>query len=128
MKLNDSVVISETTEDSSLDHKHKCKYLGHCGDSLKTTLDPETGTTTTSNTSELILSIERKQTQDLILIDYSASNVTHVYNPLEYASETHTQYVRQYGNGPKKVMFLGMNPGPFGMAQNGVRLTNHQYN
>lgn len=72
-------------------------------------------------TSELILHIEEKQSQDLLQLDYSSSKVTHIYNPLEYASETHSYYVRQYGNGPKQVMFLGMNPGPFGMAQNGVR-------
>jgi single-strand selective monofunctional uracil DNA glycosylase len=29
-------------------------------------------------------------------------------------------YLRRYGNGPKRVLFLGMNPGPFGMAQTGV--------
>ena len=69
---------------------------------------------------ELLLSIEQKQCHSLLDIDYSSSKVTHIYNPLDYASETHSHFVRQYGNGPKKVMFLGMNPGPFGMAQNGV--------
>jgi single-strand selective monofunctional uracil DNA glycosylase len=29
-------------------------------------------------------------------------------------------YLRRYGNGRKRVLFLGMNPGPFGMAQTGV--------
>ena len=46
--------------------------------------------------------------------------VTHVYNPLEYARKTHDAYVRAYGDGRKRVIFLGMNPGPFGMAQTGV--------
>jgi len=46
--------------------------------------------------------------------------VTHVYNPLEYASKAHGAYVRAYGNSRKRVVFLGMNPGPFGMAQTGV--------
>ena len=46
--------------------------------------------------------------------------VTHVYNPLRYAKETHRMYLRKYGDSPKRVLFLGMNPGPWGMAQTGV--------
>ena len=42
------------------------------------------------------------------------------YNPLTYAWGPHEQYVRTYGNGEKGHLFLGMNPGPFGMAQTGV--------
>ena len=49
-----------------------------------------------------------------------AAPVTHVYNPLRYAWRAHEIYLRRYGNGPKRVLFLGMNPGPFGMAQTGV--------
>jgi single-strand selective monofunctional uracil DNA glycosylase len=46
--------------------------------------------------------------------------VTHVYNPLEYAARPHAAYLRRYADGSKRVLFLGMNPGPFGMAQTGV--------
>jgi single-strand selective monofunctional uracil DNA glycosylase len=46
--------------------------------------------------------------------------VTHVYNPLRYAWSAHEIYLRRYGNPPKRVLFLGMNPGPFGMAQTGI--------
>src|ERR1041384_7316232 len=49
-----------------------------------------------------------------------APPVTHVYNPLRYAWSAHEIYLRRYGDGPKRVLFLGMNPGPFGMAQTGV--------
>ena len=49
-----------------------------------------------------------------------AAPVTHVYNPLRYAWRAHEIYLRRYGNNPKRVLFLGMNPGPFGMAQTGV--------
>lgn len=48
------------------------------------------------------------------------SPVSHVYNPLEYAWAPHEQYLRRYGGSRKRVLFVGMNPGPFGMAQNGV--------
>nr|KAF6497872.1 single-strand-selective monofunctional uracil-DNA glycosylase 1 [Rousettus aegyptiacus] len=43
-----------------------------------------------------------------------------IYNPVEYAWEPHRSYVTRYCQGPKEVLFLGMNPGPFGMAQTGV--------
>ncbi|MBS0554642.1 MAG: single-stranded DNA-binding protein, partial [Proteobacteria bacterium] len=46
--------------------------------------------------------------------------VTHVYNPLDYAWNVHEHYLRRYGEGRKRVVFVGMNPGPFGMAQIGV--------
>ena len=44
----------------------------------------------------------------------------YIYNPLEYAWEIHRQYLELAGDGKKKVVFLGMNPGPYGMAQTGV--------
>ena len=46
--------------------------------------------------------------------------VAHVYQPLDYAWESHCAYLRQFGQGQKKVLFLGMNPGPYGMTQTGV--------
>jgi single-strand selective monofunctional uracil DNA glycosylase len=49
-----------------------------------------------------------------------AGPVTHVYNPLIYARNSHDLYFDRYGRAPKEVLFLGMNPGPFGMAQTGV--------
>ena len=49
-----------------------------------------------------------------------APPVTHVYNPLEYAWAPHRAYLNRYGVAPKEVLFVGMNPGPFGMAQTGV--------
>ncbi len=46
--------------------------------------------------------------------------VTHVYNPLEYARKPYEAYWKQYGTGRKEIVLLGMNPGPWGMAQTGV--------
>ncbi len=46
--------------------------------------------------------------------------VTHTYNPLDYAWERHCDYLERFGKGRKRVLMLGMNPGPFGMAQTGV--------
>jgi single-strand selective monofunctional uracil DNA glycosylase len=49
-----------------------------------------------------------------------APPVTHIYNPLTYAWSAHEQYLARFGGAGKEVVFLGMNPGPFGMAQTGV--------
>lgn len=49
-----------------------------------------------------------------------ADPVTHTYNPLRYARAPHEAYLTKFGAGPKEVLLLGMNPGPFGMAQTGV--------
>lgn len=46
--------------------------------------------------------------------------VRHVYSPLEYAWAPHSAFVETYCHGGQSVLFLGMNPGPFGMAQTGV--------
>ncbi|XP_058812970.1 single-strand selective monofunctional uracil DNA glycosylase [Topomyia yanbarensis] len=42
------------------------------------------------------------------------------YDPIEYAVELHLAYMQRYLDGPKPVLFLGMNPGPWGMCQTGV--------
>jgi len=49
-----------------------------------------------------------------------APPVSHIYNPLIYAWQAHELYLRRYGASRKKVVFIGMNPGPFGMVQCGI--------
>ncbi len=56
--------------------------------------------------------------RDLATLRFSEP-ITHVYNPLEYAAPAHSAYVKRYARAPKTLL-LGMNPGPFGMAQTGV--------
>lgn len=46
--------------------------------------------------------------------------VQYIYNPLQYAWAPHERYLKLYGNSSKRVVFLGMNPGPWGMSQTGV--------
>jgi single-strand selective monofunctional uracil DNA glycosylase len=46
--------------------------------------------------------------------------VPFVYQPLDYAWSIASSYLRTYGAGDKRVLLLGMNPGPFGMGQTGV--------
>jgi single-strand selective monofunctional uracil DNA glycosylase len=43
-----------------------------------------------------------------------------VYNPLVYARPGYAAYVETFARSRKRVLFMGMNPGPFGMAQVGV--------
>jgi single-strand selective monofunctional uracil DNA glycosylase len=66
-----------------------------------------------------LIAIARKLSEDLHPLRFS-NPVTHVYNPLEYAWKSHEAYLRRYGQGPKEAVFIGMNPGPWGMAQTGV--------
>lgn len=49
-----------------------------------------------------------------------AAPVAYVYNPLRYAWRPHETYLRRFAKAPKKIVFMGMNPGPWGMAQTGV--------
>lgn len=49
---------------------------------------------------------------------------SHVYNPLDYAWNGHQQYLTRFGQKPGRVLLLGMNPGPWGMAQTGVPFGN----
>lgn len=43
-----------------------------------------------------------------------------VYNPIDYAREPYRAYCEIYGKSRKRAIFLGMNPGPWGMAQTGI--------
>jgi single-strand selective monofunctional uracil DNA glycosylase len=48
-------------------------------------------------------------------------SVPYVYNPLDYARAPHEAYLERWGRKrPRELLMVGMNPGPFGMAQTGV--------
>lgn len=70
-------------------------------------------------TSPLLAKISRDLSRDVSRLRFGPP-VEYVYNPLEYARIPHETYLERYGIAPKTVLFLGMNPGPFGMAQTGV--------
>ena len=46
--------------------------------------------------------------------------VTCVYNPLVYAWKSHESFLQKFGEGEGRVLLIGMNPGPWGMAQTGI--------
>ena len=51
---------------------------------------------------------------------FEGAGVAAVYNPIDYARPMADAYLRRYVDGPRRVLMFGMNPGPWGMAQNGV--------
>lgn len=61
----------------------------------------------------------RKLANDVDSIDFRDLGIT-VYNPLKYAWQQNQNYIDKYLNDSMRYVFLGMNPGPFGMAQTGV--------
>jgi single-strand selective monofunctional uracil DNA glycosylase len=42
------------------------------------------------------------------------------YNAMDYAWNGYRTYIERFAQTPKKVVYMGMNPGPWGMAQTGV--------
>lgn len=68
---------------------------------------------------ERIIKVTRRLSRQVNGMSFNEP-VTHVYNPLQYAWALHEAYLRKMSKGKKKVVFLGMNPGPWGMAQTGV--------
>jgi len=66
-----------------------------------------------------LVAIARRLRDDVARLKFTPP-VDYVYNPLEYAWKSHRAYLERYGAGKPQVLLLGMNPGPFGMAQTGV--------
>jgi single-strand selective monofunctional uracil DNA glycosylase len=71
------------------------------------------------STFELLKQAAKEQSRGVNALSFGIPTAF-VYNPLEYAWGIHQQYLELAGQSGKKVIFLGMNPGPFGMAQTGV--------
>ncbi len=79
----------------------------------------QTNGVSTLTTTQAVVQAAARLSEAVSQLNF-AEPVTHVYNPLEYAWEAHVQYLEKCACAPKKVIFLGMNPGPWGMAQVGV--------
>lgn len=71
------------------------------------------------STAHSLLDAARDLTQSLGKLRFAAP-VAHVYDPLQYAWAPYEAYVSRFGASRKRVVLLGMNPGPFGMMQTGV--------
>ena len=69
--------------------------------------------------SEQLIAAARALASSVDALRFSAP-VTHVYNPLDYAWPAHEEYLRRFAGSRKRILFVGMNPGPFGMVQTGI--------
>lgn len=69
--------------------------------------------------TESLISAAKRLRQRVDRLAFGAP-VTHVYNPLRYAWSAHEAYLERQNPSGARVVFLGMNPGPWGMAQTGV--------
>jgi single-strand selective monofunctional uracil DNA glycosylase len=66
-----------------------------------------------------LLRITRRLSREVDEMRFSPP-VAYVYNPLAYARAPHEAYLERFGKKKGRIVLLGMNPGPFGMAQTGV--------
>ncbi len=66
-----------------------------------------------------LLDIADRLRREVRELKFSAP-AAYVYSPLDYAWAPHRRYLEQWGGRGAKVLLVGMNPGPFGMAQTGV--------
>lgn len=65
-----------------------------------------------------VIRLTQRLGRDVGRLDFTTPS--HVYNPLSYAWPAHRQYLQRFGGARGRVLLLGMNPGPWGMAQTGV--------
>ena len=71
------------------------------------------------NLSTTVKQLTRSFREELRHLSFAAP-VALIYNPLEYAERGYFKYLDLASTGKKNTVFLGMNPGPWGMAQTGV--------
>lgn len=69
-----------------------------------------------------IIQIARTLSRDVSKLEWRTPG--YVYNPLQYAWSGHHAYLDRYGGRTGRVLLVGMNPGPWGMAQTGVPFGN----
>jgi single-strand selective monofunctional uracil DNA glycosylase len=83
---------------------------------------PSTGTARSTPLAALLAAVDRLRA-DLAGCS-PGPPVVYVYDPLEYAAGPYREYLRRYASpprvAPERVLLVGMNPGPWGMAQTGV--------
>lgn len=66
-----------------------------------------------------LLDVSRRLSREVDKLRF-ADPVACVYNPLAYAKAAHEAFLKRFGAAKGRCVLVGMNPGPFGMAQTGV--------
>lgn len=106
--------------------KKLCTSLGNteqCNQKQQNELGPTLSSKYFSTTiAEKYIQLELELIRELYSLPL-LSHVEVIYNPIEYAFDVHKKFVHCYLNGEKKILFLGLNPGPFGMGQTGVTIS-----
>ncbi|XP_044746455.1 single-strand selective monofunctional uracil DNA glycosylase-like isoform X1 [Coccinella septempunctata] len=73
-----------------------------------------------ASVSNKMLEVHRNLNRLLENLNFVKDPICFVYNPTIYASEPLEKYLKLYCRKEKKVLFVGMNPGPWGMCQTGI--------
>ncbi|QDT03587.1 Uracil DNA glycosylase superfamily protein [Rubripirellula lacrimiformis] len=73
----------------------------------------------TGGVRKKLIAAARRLSKDVDALSF-ADPVSHVYNPLDYAWKSHQAYLSKINDQGVRIVLLGMNPGPWGMAQTGV--------
>ncbi|CAL1685046.1 unnamed protein product [Lasius platythorax] len=118
-QIQKTLDIKQSTEKNGDAIEHSSTVLASTSNAEKNKDVIEHASVTLGSISDKLLSIEQELCTKLQDVTFP-SLVQYIYNPLEYASETHAMYVHKYCTGEKKILFVGMNPGPWGMSQTGV--------
>lgn len=94
--------------------------VNNCIPEAVSTYIPKLASLFISDTADKLLNIHINLNNQLRTLNFINEDIRYSYNPLEYAFELYVDYVRKFCNTTKKILFVGMNPGPFGMCQTGV--------
>lgn len=72
--------------------------------------------------SKALLKLTTNLSNSLKKLPYNMNSpkVSYCYDPTEYAIAPYTAYLNKYCNDTKHILFVGMNPGPYGMCQTGI--------
>ena len=76
-------------------------------------------TRTKDSTRRALVRITRDLSNNVGKLQF-APPVARVYNPLDYARRSFERYLERFAAPGVEALWLGMNPGPFGMVQTGV--------
>lgn len=69
---------------------------------------------------EDLLTLDKQTIKKMDVLKFDKKKVQYVYNPVDYAYAGYSRYVRKYLKSSKKILFVGLNPGPYGMCQTGI--------
>lgn len=93
---------------------------GQTGETSKYFSNESNNTVEPVKIAEQIIHLQKELTKNLKALNLISEQVRYMYNPLEYASEPNENFIKKYCNSFKKILFVGLNPGPNGMCQTGI--------